>query len=317
VDNIAELRAVEKSFGDVRAVSEMDLPVPRGAIMGLLGPSGSGKTSLIRLLLGVLTPDRGQVSVFGRNPQKLTARDRERLGYSPQLLYLYPGLTVSETMSFYASTYGLPWFRGRRRRIPGLLAEVELLEAKNRLVGSLSGGMRKRLSVARALINDPELVFFDEPTAGIDPILRQKMWGYFRQLADRGKTLFVTTHYAGEAELCDQIALVVEGKLIELGPPVELRRRAFGGDLIDIVAPSWDPATLAEIARFPGVDRVHLVSHDTLRVHVAEAAKEMPQLLDALHQRDVNVTSVAEQRPPFDDVFAELVRRHESEGGTA
>ncbi|HUE75205.1 MAG TPA: ABC transporter ATP-binding protein [Chloroflexota bacterium] len=313
MDNIAELRAVEKSFGDVRAVSEVSLPVPRGAIMGLLGPSGSGKTSLIRLLLGVLTPDRGQVEVFGRDPRKLTARDRERLGYSPQLLYLYPALSVSETMSFYASTYGLPWFRGRRRRIPGLLAEVDLLEAKNRLVGSLSGGMRKRLSVARALINDPELVFFDEPTAGIDPILRQKMWGYFRQLADRGKTLFITTHYAGEAELCDQIALVADGKLIELGSPIELRRRALGGDLVDIVASQWEPSTLAEIARLPGVERVQLVSHDTLRVHVAEAASEMPRLLDALNERDVEVSSMTEQRPPFDDVFAELVRRHEGE----
>lgn len=310
MDNVAELIDAEKSFGDIRAVDRITLPVPRGTIVGMLGPSGSGKTSVIRLLLGVLTPDKGEARVFGHVPSRLSAVERAQIGYSPQLLYLYPSLTVVETMNFYASAYGLGWLRGRRKAIPQLLDEVDLTEARNRIVGDLSGGMRKRLSVARALLNDPELVFLDEPTAGIDPLLRQKMWEYIRQQAALGKSFFVTTHYAAEAEYCDRVAVVAEGRLIACGTPDELRREALEGELIDVVAPNMDPGALAALAREPGVGRIEYVGHDTIRIHVQEASTEMPRLLDTLSTRGVTVTSAFEQRPPFDEVFAALVQRN-------
>ncbi|MGW8251114.1 MAG: ABC transporter ATP-binding protein [Anaerolineales bacterium] len=186
-----------KKFGDLVAVQDVSFEIDSGITFGFIGPSGCGKTTTIRLLTGVYKPDNGKASVFGVDPRAFTRHDKEAIGYLPQLFVLYPDLTVWENMNFAASLYGVSF--NRATRLMELLDFVELTDHRKKLVRELSGGMRRRLSLAASLVHDPKLLFLDEPTAGIDPILRRKFWQYFRILQDQGHTLFITTQYVGEA----------------------------------------------------------------------------------------------------------------------
>src|ERR1041384_4072758 len=168
---VIKARELTKVFGGEVAVNAISMDVPEGAIFGFIGPSGSGKTTTVRLLMGLYEPDSGEVSVLGARPSRFTRSDRERIGYLPQLFVLYPDLTIWENMNFAASLYGVPFLRSRR--LNQLLELVELKEDKHKLVRNTSGGMQRRLSLAATLIHDPDLIFLDEPTAGIDPILRK------------------------------------------------------------------------------------------------------------------------------------------------
>src|ERR1051325_5690723 len=229
---IIKTRNLTKVFSGETAVNAIDLDVPEGCIFGFIGPSGSGKTTTVRLLMGLYEPDDGEVSVMGQRPDHFSRQDRERLGYLPQLFVLYPELTVWENMNFAASLYGVRFWR--TGLLNQLLDLVELREDKHKLVRDISGGMQRRLSLAATLIHDPDLVFLDEPTAGIDPILRKKFWDYFKQLQSKGHTLFITTQYVGEAAYCDFVGVMSEGKLLSVNTPEGLRREAYGGDIIKL-----------------------------------------------------------------------------------
>src|SRR5574339_225401 len=223
-------RELTKAFGEEVAVNQITMDVPEGAILGFIGPSGSGKTTTVRLLMGLYVPDSGEISVLGVPPVKFKRRERERIGYLPQLFVLYPDLTVWENMNFAASLYGVPFLR--TKRLNELLELVELRGDKHKLVRNISGGMQRRLSLAATLIHDPDLLFLDEPTAGIDPILRRKFWDYFKVLQANGDTLFVTTQYVGEAAYCDFVGVMSEGQLLTINTPEGLRRDAYGGDIV-------------------------------------------------------------------------------------
>jgi len=194
---VIKTQNLTKKFGGEVAVDAINLEVPEGSIFGYIGPSGSGKTTTVRLLMGLHVPDEGEISVLGVQPSRFRRRDRERIGYLPQLFVLYPDLTVWENMNFAASLYGVPFLRSKR--LNELLDLVELKEDKHKLVRNISGGMQRRLSLAATLVHDPDLLFLDEPTAGIDPILRHKFWDYFKQLQTEVHTRLVTTQDVGEA----------------------------------------------------------------------------------------------------------------------
>ena len=186
-DSVISAKHVTKKFGDETAVMDISFDVPRASIFGFIGPSGSGKTTTVRLLTGVYTPTDGQVIVLDRNPVKFNQKERARLGYMPQLFVLYPNLTVWENLNFAASLYGMGLFRGKR--LNEALKFVELYDHRGKLARNISGGMLRRLSLAATLVHDPQLLFLDEPTAGIDPILRRKFWDHFRELKNQGSTI--------------------------------------------------------------------------------------------------------------------------------
>ena len=301
-----------KEFDDVRAASHVTLQVARGTILGLIGPSGSGKTTIVRMLTGSLAPTSGQVRVLGEDPTRYRRRTRERIGYMPQQFILYPDLTAAENVSFVAALFGLYW-RRRSRRVREVLDLVQLSEARDRRAGRLSGGMQRRLELACALVHEPAVMFVDEPTAGIDPILRQKIWAEFRRLRDEGRTLFVTTQYVGEAEYCDQVALLAEGQLVALAAPEEMRRRALGGEVIELELSR--PVETADLANLDGVSAVRWTGPRTLQVVAESAGDATPRVLQAIARLGGEVVRSREYRPTFDEVFARLVARHRAGDG--
>jgi ABC-2 type transport system ATP-binding protein len=303
-----------KRFGDATALDGLSLTVPRGAILGLIGPSGSGKTTTVRLLTGALAPTSGEVRVLGEDPMRFKRRTRERIGYMPQSFTLYPDLTARENVDFVASLFGMLWPR-RRRRTREVLELVELWDVRRRRASALSGGMQRRLELAGALVHDPALLFLDEPTAGIDPLLRTRIWDELHRLRDGGRTLLVTTQYVNEAEACDRVALVSDGRLVALAEPDALRRQAFGGDIVEVETST--PVDASLVSGLPFVRRVEIVGPSSLRVSVDDAATAMPDVVEAVGRGGVEVSSAREYRPSFDEVFALLVERHRAERATS
>lgn len=310
---IAWAHGLTKRFDDRVAVEELNFEVPRGSIFGFIGPSGCGKTTTIRLLTGIYKPTSGEVQVFGRHPSQFDKGDRMRLGYLTQNFVLYPDLTVWENMNFAASIYGVSIFRGRRMK--DLLEFVELAGEKNKLARNLSGGMRRRLSLASTLIHRPDLLFLDEPTAGIDPLLRRKIWDYFETLRKEGMSIFVTTQYVGEAAYCDLVGVMAEGHLLLVDTPEGLRRRAFGGDVVTMRTTGSFPYNLiAEIEQMPFVKPpVQQTSGREVRIVVDEANTSLPRLIDWARTHTLEIESIGEFLPPFDDVFVKLVKQEVGE----
>ena len=311
-DAAVVIDGVTKRFGDDVAVDGISLTVRTGTILGIIGPSGSGKTTTIRLLTGALAPNEGSVQVLGEDPRTFRRQTRERIGYMPQQFTLYPDLTARENVDFVASLFGMLW-RTRHRRTREVLQLVDLWDVRGRRAGRLSGGMQRRLELACALVHDPDLMFLDEPTAGIDPILRVKVWQELHRLRDAGGTLLVTTQYVNEAESCDMVALISGGRLIALAEPKDLRREAMGGDVVEIhTTNEFDPAGLAAL---PMIRTIERQGPNALRIRVDDAATAMPEVVDAITQRGGEVASASEARPSFDEVFAILVQRDRTARG--
>ena len=296
-------------FGQELAVQDVSFEISRGKIFGFIGPSGSGKTTTVRLLTGFYRPTAGQVTVLGRAPKEFGRETRGKIGYMPQQFALYPELTVWENLNFAASIYGMAF--ARRKRLKELLEFVELGNHKRKLARNLSGGMKRRLSLAATLIHDPELVFLDEPTAGIDPVLRRRMWDHFKVLQKLGRTLFVTTQYVGEAAYCDYVGVMAKGRLLMVETPEGLRRRAFGGEVVDLYTKErLLHKDLSRLRSLPFVQGqvTRLNREQGIRLVVDDASTAIPALLDWCRQEYVTVDSIEEYLPPFDDVFVELVR---------
>jgi ABC-2 type transport system ATP-binding protein len=305
-DVIVSMRNVSRAFDNRTVVRDVNLTVTAGTILGVIGPSGAGKTTTIRMLTGALAPTSGDVQVLGQRPTSFSRRTRERIGYMPQLFALYPDLTAGENVDFVASLFGLLLWR-RRRRVQQVLKLVQLWDARKTRAGRLSGGMQRRLELACALVHGPALLILDEPTAGIDPLLRVTVWEELHRLRDAGKTLLVTTQYVHEAEECDQVALIAHGRLVALAPPDELRRSATGGDVIEVeTTDMFDGSNLESL---PGVLAIRQVEARRLRVTVDHAATKLPAVVDAIGAAGGDVASAREVRLTFDEVFAELVAR--------
>ena len=305
---------VTRAFDDRVVVDDLDFEVEAGTILGVVGPSGSGKTTTVRMLTGTLGRTSGEITVLGEDPMRFSRRVRGRIAYMPQLFSLYEDLSAQENVGFVAALYGIGPFT-RRGRIRRALEVVDLGDARHTLARDLSGGMQRRLELACALVHDPEVLFVDEPTAGIDPLLRQAIWDELRRLRDEGRTLVVTTQYVAEAEYCDRVALIVDGELVAMDAPEALRQMVFGGDVLEITTSrAVDPDHLANVA---GVDNVRQPAPRTLMVTVSDAATLTPRIMDTLRAVGVEVTGMEEHQPTFDEVFTGLVERRRAQAGAS
>jgi ABC-2 type transport system ATP-binding protein len=310
---VIQASGLTKEFGDQVAVKDVVLQIPQGTIFGLIGPSGCGKTTTVRLLTGVLKPTSGQVTVFNEEPGKFSPASLRRIGYMPQHFVLYPGLTVWQNLNFSASLYGMGLRRGEAMQ--RLLDFVELAQHRHKSARDISGGMQRRLALASTLVHNPRLLFLDEPTAGIDPVLRRKFWDYFKDLQAEGRTLFVTTQYVGEAAYCDLVGVMDEGRLVYMETPAGLRHRAYGGDMVDLRATgSLDRRVIDALTEQDFVQgRVSRLDGSSVRLVVNEASTAIPALMDWAKAHSLAVASVEEYSPPLDDVFVELMRRAQRE----
>ncbi|MDT8304642.1 MAG: ABC transporter ATP-binding protein [Anaerolineae bacterium] len=303
-------RELTRKFGEETAVSNVSMTLPKGKIFGFIGPSGSGKTTTVRLLTGALRPTSGELEVMGVDPGRFRKRHRADIGYMAQLFVLYPELTVWENLNFVSSLYGVPL--RRNKRLHEVLDFVEMDTDRRKLAREISGGMQRRLSLAATLVHKPQLLFLDEPTAGIDPVLRRKFWDHFHELRDNGRTLFVTTQYVSEATYCDLVGVLAEGRLLMVDTPEGLRHRAYGGDIVDLV--TKEPLGIRyvrQLRELPFVQgRPRHVAENHVRLVVSEAATDVTELVDWARAQDLEVESVEEYQPPFDDVFVELVKEN-------
>ena len=223
-----------KNYGAVRAVDGLTLSIPEAEVFGLLGPNGSGKTTTINCLTGLLKPTGGAIRILGLDPQSEGSEARKAMGVSPQETAVYPYLTGEENVRLFGELYSVP-NRALRARVDYVLEKVGLLDEAKRRVSKYSGGMKRRVSIAMALVTDPKVVLLDEPTVGMDPQARRAVWDFVLELRDAGKTIVLTTHYMEEAEeLCDEVGIIDHGRLIELGSPGDLKTKYQARDLEDV-----------------------------------------------------------------------------------
>ena len=296
-------QGLRRTFGEVVAVDGLDLDVAEGEIFGLVGPDGAGKSTTMRMLTGILTPDTGTAQVAGFDVTRDSEHLKEHVGYMSQRFGLYPDLTVSENIDFYADIYGVPG-RGRAERIERLLSFSHLTPFKQRLAGNLSGGMKQKLGLACALIHTPRVLFLDEPTNGVDPVSRRDFWRILYQLVREGVTIFVSTAYLDEAERCNRLALLHEGRLLGVGTPDEIKGLMTGALLeVRTSAPRRTAALLRERLAGANVglfgDRVHVVTRDP-----AGTERQTRELVAAAGFELVSIRAV---EPSLEDVFVSVL----------
>ncbi len=301
-----EFDGAGKAFGDRWIVRGLDVQVRAGTILGMVGPSGCGKTTTVRLATGVYRPDEGSVTVLGEQPAERPTAQRTAIGYLPQSPVLFDDLSLWENLNFHASLNGVRW--RRRERLGEVLELVDLRGEERKLVRNASGGMRRRLALAATLVHDPPVLILDEPTAGIDPLLRRQIWQHFRDLRDAGRTVVITTQHVNEAAHCDIVVVLDEGCVIAVGTPDELRRRAFGGDVVNlVVTPAVDERLLVEITGIEGVISADLAGSHRVRVIAESASEVLLRILDRLDELGVGVEESGAVPVDWDETFIALV----------
>lgn len=301
------LDGVAKTFDDEPVLDGLTLQVEPGTILGLIGPSGCGKTTAVRLVAGTYVPDAGEIRTLGRDPRSLSLRDRQRIGYLPQQPVLFDALTLRGNLDFHASLNGVRVRRGHRR--DEMLELVDLRGHESKRASEASGGMRRRLALAATLMHRPDLVLLDEPTAGIDPVLRARFWEHFRTLAaEDGAALIVTTQYVGEAAYCDEVGLLADGGLVHLGPPAELRRAAYGGDVGRIV--TSDPVPEDELVALARDNHCTLEREapTTVRVVLQDGA-DLADVVAAFERARLRVVEKESVVVDYDEAFVRLVEQ--------
>lgn len=297
-----ELQALCKTFGPLRAVDHLTLSVEQGEIFGLLGPNGSGKTTTINLISGLSTPTSGEVHVMGYDVRRHARRIRQILGAVPQETALYEELSAWNNLDFHADLFGMPR-KEKKARIMQMLELVQLHDRKRSRVSTFSGGMKRRLALARALLHDPQLLYLDEPTLGVDVQSRRAIWDYILSLRDQGKTVLITTNYLEEAQaLCERIAILDHGKLIAVDTPEHLKQ-IYGGSVVELE--TVQPGTVAgDIRRLSGVKEV-LQEGTSLRVTTEGGSDVVPQII-TLVTRHGELRQIAVREPTLDEIFLQL-----------
>jgi ABC-2 type transport system ATP-binding protein len=305
METVIETHNLTKKFGDFTAVDSVSFEVHPGEVVGYLGPNGSGKTTTIRMLLGLLTPTEGRAKVLGFDIAREAGKVRERVGYMSQKFALYDELTALENLEFYAGVYGVRR-NGKRAQISAVLDQVGLSGVKNELVRGLSTGWRQRLALGTAIIHQPQLLFLDEPTSGVDPSARRAFWDLIYDLSAKGVTIFVTTHYMDEAEYCGRVGIMREGKLLALDTPSALKTNALHGQAWEVFAEPLLPA-LAVLEHIPGVIQARLVSDHLNAITASDLTLETLQ--NILFEKGFSEARVLETEPTLEDVFLALAAK--------
>ncbi len=300
MDAPIQVRALTKQYGDFRAVKGIDFEIHAGEVFGLLGPNGAGKTTTVEILEGLRPRDGGYVSVLGLDPGRQSKQLKDQIGVCLQETNLSAKLKVKEAMELFGDLYS------RTVDSRQLLERLQLWEKRNQSYETLSGGQKQRLALALALLNDPQVVFLDEPSAGLDPQARHEIYELVQKLRQEKRTILLTTHYIEEAErLCDRVAIIDEGRIIALGSPREIQARTLGQSMIEIecasvlpelATPEWNHAT-----------HLHLsADRKTISVISTHPAKTLVDLVKWLDQNGLDLTDVHLKRPSLEDVFIEL-----------
>jgi len=297
-----------KVYGDLTAVDHLSLEVREGEVFAFLGPNGSGKTTTIRMLCGIITPTSGEGHVLGFDIATQSESIKARIGYMSQRFALYEDLTVRENLNFYAGVYQVHGSR-RTARVQELIGMAGLTGREGQLAGQLSGGWKQRLALGCAIVHQPPLLFLDEPTAGVDPVSRRSFWTLIYGLARGGVTIFLTTHYIDEAEHADRVALMLDGRMVALAPPRELRETGLSGTLLEVES---EPA-VAALELLPGIPGVQEVTLYGTLLHVLVDGISAEQLTATLRQRGLTVTSVRVIKPSLEDVFVSRIRAGRAE----
>ncbi len=292
-----------KRFGAFTAVDHVDLRVEAGELYGFLGPNGAGKSTTLRMLCGILEPTDGSGRVLDIDLRREPERIKAAIGYMSQRFSLYDDLSAAENLVFYAMVYGVPG-RLRRERIDRMIQLADLVGREDTLAGHLSGGYRQRLALACALVHAPRLMFLDEPTAGVDPVSRRTFWELIRRLADSGVTVVVTTHYMDEAEHCDRLGFIYQGRLIAQGTPAVIKADAFGRPVFQVEAP--EPQRAIDIlADWPAVEEA--VRYGAV-VRVVSAERELTEAAVVERLAAARLTAAVRVVPPtIEDVFISFV----------
>jgi len=315
----AESKAIEvtgltKRFGSFTAVDNVSFDVPDGEMFGYLGPNGAGKTTLMRMLTTLVIPTGGIAKIAGFDVVTNPADVRRQIGVISQAMTSDLDLTGYENLDVYGRFYGVP-ARERKERIKYLLDMVGLSSRAGELVAAYSGGMRRRLEVARGLVHKPKILFLDEPSSGLDPQSRRVMWELLRQIRQESSTtMFLTTHYMEEADaLCSRIAIIDAGKMIVIGSPTQLKREIPGSDIVSIALESLSDGLVSCVKALPFVRNL-LVEDETLRVYVDSGATSLPALMDAIRSSGGRILSASIHEQTLEDVFIHFTGKSIREG---
>ena len=300
METAISVRGLHKSYGEVQAVRGIDFEVPQGEVFGLLGPNGAGKTTTVEILEGIRPRTSGEVTVLGLDPALQSRQLKDRIGVCLQATNLPDKITVREALQMFAAFYT------RSTDCDKLIDRLQLSDKRNAFYSSLSGGQKQRVALALALVNEPSLVFLDEPTTGLDPQVRLEIHSLIQELKDAKRTLVLTTHYIEEAErLCDRVAIVDQGKIIAQGSPRELQERYLGQSKIEVE--TAEPIRADSVPQFPLAEKT-TISDDqkTMTVHSPSPAKTLVEVVKWIDQSGLGLVDIHLKRPTLEDVFIEL-----------